>query len=778
MNTMKNLHSILKYSALISLSMLVLLINRTEAQNAEVTIANFVEYSPHTGASTSHTEVSRDVWDTQFVYPIVDTMGTAGIESDGNYIYTTNWINPSFSKYDIQGNFIENFNIPGVTSIRDLAYDGQYFYGSKANDTLYTMDFENQTLVNKTFVGVNIRSIAYNQDLDVFYANNWSTDISIFDINGNILGQFPADTTIGIYGLAYDNTTPGGPFLWAFTQDPPTSCMLKQYDLNTQTLTSFLMDLSYLGQSTYIAGGLFTHPNIVPGTMTLGGVIQNDVIFGLELGPYALDCHPPQNLSGSANIADAILSWDAPASSTNNLGAFNIYRDGSLIYSDTLLQLSFTDSGLLPGTYSYEVTAVYDNGQGFLLCESDPAGPVSVSILPPPCDPPLNLTASVYGFDVELDWNVPASNHPLLLGYQIYRDGSLINTNVVTDTSYLDVGLSLNSYSYEVTAQYIDGQGNVYCESVAAGPVIADVIPPIFTLGGNVFAGSAKMNLGYVNAYSYENDVVTNAYDTDINDTLGYYYFFPFDTKTYFVQAFPNESSAFSESYIPTYYGDAMHWEDATEVYLNENIYNADIALNELHPITSGPGSIGGRIFDQHNHFASAPSEDVLVFLMTPNNECIALTTSNLNGHFKFNNLAYGSYKLLVEIVGKRMNAVTYTLEASQPDIKDISFIVESGEILIGIEEELPFYVSFMSELFPNPVSLEAQVEINLQKATTVKRRIIDASNRILNNDVLELNSGTNRLTIDVSSLSSGIYYYTLEFEEGHMIHRKLVVVK
>jgi hypothetical protein len=60
-----------------------------------------------------------------------------------------------------------------------------------------------------------------------------------------------------------------------------------------------------------------------------------------------------------------------------------------------------------------------------------------------------------------------------LLGYKVYRDGTLIAT--VTDgtnTSYDDPGLAVGTYSYTVTAFYTAG------ESTPAGPVTATVTPP------------------------------------------------------------------------------------------------------------------------------------------------------------------------------------------------------------------------------------------------------------------------------------------------------------
>ncbi len=55
------------------------------------------------------------------------------------------------------------------------------------------------------------------------------------------------------------------------------------------------------------------------------------------------------------------------------------------------------------------------------------------------------------------------------IGYNLYRDNTILNSSVITDTSYLDLDLENGTYSYLVTALYSDG------ESEAEGPAIAIV---------------------------------------------------------------------------------------------------------------------------------------------------------------------------------------------------------------------------------------------------------------------------------------------------------------
>ncbi len=122
---------------------------------------------------------------------------------------------------------------------------------------------------------------------------------------------------------------------------------------------------------------------------------------------------PPTDLTATIqNNNNVHLTWDAPgetpppavqqpASVNRDLLGYKVYRDGTLIATiPNPATLMYDDLALAIGTYSYTVTAYYDGG------ESVPAGPVSVEIIPP-LNPPTELTATVDGNDVTLNWTSP-----------------------------------------------------------------------------------------------------------------------------------------------------------------------------------------------------------------------------------------------------------------------------------------------------------------------------------------------------------------------------------
>ncbi|HSG68719.1 MAG TPA: T9SS type A sorting domain-containing protein [Bacteroidales bacterium] len=85
----------------------------------------------------------------------------------------------------------------------------------------------------------------------------------------------------------------------------------------------------------------------------------------------------------------------------SGLTGYNIYRDNELLNITPVASTTYDDLALALGTYSYTVTAVYDEG------ESEPAGPVEVTISDTPLPGPSNLGGVVDGDRVNLWWISP-----------------------------------------------------------------------------------------------------------------------------------------------------------------------------------------------------------------------------------------------------------------------------------------------------------------------------------------------------------------------------------
>jgi hypothetical protein len=334
---------------------------RTEMPNKNA------EYSPTVRVIEGEGS-GRDQWDVQYNFPVAGSSPCeAGTESDGSYIYSGWWNGTPFFKYDLDGTYLGEFTISGVSSIRDYAYDGTYFYGAAANTSVRIMDFDNQELIGTINAPTACRAIAYDEQMVGFWCNNWSTDITLFDMTGAQLNSFPVGAFGSFYGFAYDDWTEGGPYLWGQSQDG-SGAEIVQIEIATGAQIFNFNVLPIVG-GTQIAGGMYSHCELIdPGLATLGGILQCELLYGLEL----VACSG----GGGGDVPENLLGFN-----TYRNGAYQDYVEWIPGNANTLVD--WYDFGLEPAVYEYTVTAVYDlepYGLPGETAESMEEGPVSVTV--------------------------------------------------------------------------------------------------------------------------------------------------------------------------------------------------------------------------------------------------------------------------------------------------------------------------------------------------------------------------------------------------------------
>ena len=334
---------------------------------------------------------NRDMWDLQFNFACGDASGEAGAETDGAKFYTTKWNGSAslgtFFSYEMDGTFNGSFEISGCGNVRDLAYDGEYFYGADATAKIWQMDFDAQTLVSTLTAPAAVRAIAYDDDQDAFYINNWSETVQLVDRSGAVINSWPVGSYGSYYGMAYDNFDPEAePSVWCFSQDG-SGGVLVQNNAETGAWTGMMWDaVAALATSgTDLGGGLFTHENIVAGTVTLGGIIQNISVFGYEL----------YGAGGGGGGSDFV--------------GFNVYRDGLKLTPAPISALGFNETITPGGEYTYNVTAVYE--PNFESCPEEAEVTLCVGC---DLDEPQCILAEVQESDVDVlvAWCTPGAVSP------------------------------------------------------------------------------------------------------------------------------------------------------------------------------------------------------------------------------------------------------------------------------------------------------------------------------------------------------------------------------
>jgi len=488
---------------------------------------------PFAGNHPYGTPPTEDLFDWQFEWPVGVGGGEAGIETDGTYMYTTKWNGGTFYRYAMDGTYIEEFSVTGCPgSIRDLAYDGTYFYGAAASNTVYEMDFDTQTVISTITAPIAVRAIAYDEGSDGFWGNNWSDTITLFDRNGTTLDSFPCGTWISYYGFAWEDVLDGGPYLWGYSQ-AGNGNQLVQIEIATGQETGVNFDIgSIFAVGTGIAGGMCISDAFVPGTWTICGTSQNVIIWGVELAPAA----PPESPAAPTDFAvipdaggalEAMVAWTCPALQVNgdpltDLDEMRVYRDDVLIYADTTPVIGgpgfYLDAAVpASGTYTYSAVGFNDFGEGIAASGTTWVGEDVPNVVE-------DLLLVEQGGNGYLTWTNPttglnggAFNNPIL-GYHIERSDGVLFEVTGIQTDYLDTTIPApDYYYYTVTPYNLIGDGGSETSNTEwlgesfSGIVILDLDPTstgaaLQTAIQNNYAGQVVVTSDW-NAYPLTSDV-------------------------------------------------------------------------------------------------------------------------------------------------------------------------------------------------------------------------------------------------------------------------------
>ncbi|UCF11720.1 MAG: hypothetical protein JSW06_06625 [Thermoplasmatales archaeon] len=220
--------------------------------------------------------------------------GCLGVEFDGTYFWVTGRDSPGgdvhkLHKFDSDGNHVITYE-QGTTSTwgwRDLAWDGTYLYGSD-EDEFVKIDPADGSVVELLTKPAGLpvcRALAVNPDNGHFFSANWASPIYEFNpADGSVYATYP--NTLSAYGLAYDDVTTGGPYLWVYSQDgiDPYLVQISQFDIAAGTYTGITYEGFY--ETSGMAGGCaFVEDwDGVPAFIGNTQGDPRDVVFVMEVG--------------------------------------------------------------------------------------------------------------------------------------------------------------------------------------------------------------------------------------------------------------------------------------------------------------------------------------------------------------------------------------------------------------------------------------------------------------------------------------------------------------
>lgn len=329
---------------------------------------------------------------------------------------------------------------------------------------------------------------------------------------------------------------------------------------------------------------------------------------------------------------------------------------------------------------------------------------------------------------------------------------------------WYELPLEQGSYSVHFTRQ---GYQSQIIEDTVAMPgfSILDVaMEPIYSyfLVGRVFAADNYLETGFAYAYKMVDGTVVEVYAEMVGEE-GWYEFTGLAPADYIVKAEPSPNSQYYGDFLPTYYGDVLHWEEATVIHLTGNTDGAQIHLVPAISSPTGPGSISGTVSD------AVRSAEVPVILRNPVSGAVQLTVTGADGYYSFGNLEYGTYEVFAEIPGKTTTPRSVELSEASPSIENVDMMVtENAIVFLGIAESAIF--SHLPFIYPNPVKETLNLTIDLKKPSAVHIEITDAVGRTVLQENFVI-SDHSVLSFNTLNLTGGLYLLKINTgEEDHVI--------
>ena len=257
-----------------------------------------------------------------------------GMATDGEHIYVTyaEWNDPpfEFGKYTMNGDLVEQFNLPNINGATCIAYDGTDFYCNCSQNyyqVLYHVDLDNKTVIDSTNMGMWFGTMAYDPENDGFWLGH-NTQAILYSRQGQRIKAGPL-TPDYINGMAYYTAQDGNPHLLLSKEFG-----VYDYDINS----NFVFDhpLLAFGESSESLGACIG---------TYDGQEAMFVVIGSTVHIYEVRSNFPQ------------------------IVAYRICRANSEGYNMVLVNefegSSYTDEtweSLVAGQYRYGIRMVYANG--------------------------------------------------------------------------------------------------------------------------------------------------------------------------------------------------------------------------------------------------------------------------------------------------------------------------------------------------------------------------------------------------------------------------------
>lgn len=319
-----------------------------------------------------------------------------------------------------------NNNVPGSTTIKfsDIAQVKNLLIKAFLTGTgVPATNYRKRLLAGPT---INTFNPVAN-DVAISLTPNWSSSSNSSSAVINLWqGASCSGTPLLANNSASNNT------LWSYSAPSYGNYALQMLVTDGNGSTSSCKTVNVTDTKAPTVGALSGPSSILPSATSLTLTIPSwtDTPNPNNSGTATLTRYSDATCStGAANISAAITASSQVILNASNNGLPTVLTNGDKLY----YKLKVTDAATNPA-YSNCLT-------------------LNVSANQAPTAPTINTNPTTTSSSVTLSWSASTDPDGTVAGYNIYRDGTKINTSVVTATSYTDSGLTPNtSYTYTVKA--------------------------------------------------------------------------------------------------------------------------------------------------------------------------------------------------------------------------------------------------------------------------------------------------------------------------------------
>ncbi|MEX0813380.1 MAG: T9SS type A sorting domain-containing protein [Chitinophagales bacterium] len=260
-------------------------------------------------------------------------------------------------------------------------------------------------------------------------------------------------------------------------------------------------------------------------------------------------------------------------------------------------------------------------------------------------------------------------------------------------------------------------------------------------------------------------------------DSLGIFFFtFVEESPNIFMKVIPD--SVLYPGELPTYYNGSVLWQGASPAFC-ESSFSTIAGVNP-----GGDGFIGGFINQGAGKSGNAAG-GVTVILVNSDGEVVAMTTTDENGYFSFDDIPEDdTYSIWVDQPFLHNSlAPEIELTNSEPEKDSLQFLLHPTYLeLLGDEEEdsvdvgIAEYEQFDFKVYPNPTNSSFNIDLSGMQQNNgqlYKVEIYDVVGQLIYSKEAE----QEILNVSTDQWSSGLYNIRLINKSGNAFgYKKLVV--